>query len=80
MEDGKIQAQRAKNALEDASASATGCMCNMAYTEFDDAATRARRARNASDEQEFVEYMNRTIKSYNSALNEVQICASQRGR
>ena len=80
LDEGKDQARRAKSSLEDASLSAMDCKCNMAYMEFDDAATRARRARDASDGEEYVENLNRSIKSYNSALNELRICASKKGR
>ena len=45
LDEGKDQARRAKSALEDASLSAMDCKCEMAYMEFTDAATRARRAR-----------------------------------
>lgn len=80
LDDGKDQARRAKSALEDASMSAMDCKCNTAYMEFDDASVRARRARDASDGQEFVDSLNRAIRAYNSALDAMRTCASQRRR
>jgi hypothetical protein len=80
LDEARDQARRAKSALEDASLSAMDCKCDMAYMKFEDAATRTRRARDASDGREFVENLNRAIKSYNSALNAVRMCASERRR
>ncbi len=80
LEEGQDQARRAKSSLEDASMAAMDCKCDLAYADFDDAATRARRARDASDGQDFADNLNRAIKSYNSALNAVRVCASQRRR
>src|SRR5262249_16783755 len=51
LEEAKDQARRAKSALEGA---AMDCKCDLAYSEFDTAATRARRARDADDGDEFV--------------------------
>ena len=60
LEDAKDQARRAKSALEDAASASMDCKCDLAYSEFDDAATRARRARDADDAEEFVEQINRS--------------------
>ena len=80
LDEGKDQARRAKSALEDASMSAMDCKCNTAYMEFDDSSVRARRARDASDGQEFIDSLNRAVRSYNSALDAMRTCASQRRR
>ena len=44
-ESAKDYARRAKSALDDAAMAAMDCKCDMAYSEFDTAASRARRAR-----------------------------------
>ncbi len=72
----KDYARRAKNALEDAAMSAMDCQCGMAHMEFDTAASNARRARDADTPDEFVDSLNRAIRSFNSALNALRICAS----
>lgn len=76
LDEGKDQSRRAKNALEEASLSAMDCKCDLAYMEFNDAAVRARRARDASDKEEFIKNLNRAIRSYNSALDAVRMCVS----
>ena len=77
-EDAKDYARRAKSALDDASMAAVDCRCDMAQMEFDSAATRARRARDADDPEEFVDSLNRAIRSFNSAIEALRTCS--RGR
>lgn len=77
LEEAKDQARRAKSALEDAAQSAMDCQCQTAYSEFDDAATRARRARDADDAEDFVDNLNRAIRSYNYALQALRACAGR---
>lgn len=74
VEDAKDQARRAKSALEEAALAAMDCRCDLAYNEFDDAATRARRARDANDADEFVEHLNRSIRSFNAAIDALRSC------
>lgn len=78
LEDAKDYARRAKSALEDAAMAAMDCKCDMAYSEFDSAASRARRARDADDSEEFVDSLNRAIRSFNSALEALRDCARRR--
>lgn len=78
LEEAKDLARRARNALDDAASSAQDCKCDEAYSEFDDAATRARRARDADSADDFVYNLNRSIKSFNSALSALRSCAQQR--
>jgi hypothetical protein len=77
-EDAKDYARRARSALDDAAMAAMDCKCDMAYSEFDTAASRARRARDADTVEEFVDSLNRSIRSFNSALNALRACASAR--
>jgi hypothetical protein len=77
-EDAKDRARRAKSALDDAAMAAMDCNCDMAYTEFDTAASRARRARNADNPEEFVDSLNRAIRSFNSAIEALRVCARTR--
>jgi hypothetical protein len=74
LESAKDAARRAKNALEDAAYAAMECECSWAYSEFDDAATKARRARDADSGDEFVDQLNRSIRSFNSALDALRRC------
>ena len=74
----KDLARRARNALDDAASSAQDCKCDEAYSEFDDAATRARRARDSDSAEDYVYNLNRSIKSFNSALTALRSCAQQR--
>jgi hypothetical protein len=74
----KDLARRARNALDDAASSAQDCKCDEGYLEFDDAATRARRARNADSAEDFMYNLNRSIKSFNSALDALRSCSQQR--
>lgn len=71
-------ARRAKSALDDASMAAMDCRCDIAQMEFDSAATRARRARDADDPEEFADSLNRSIRSFNSAIEALRTCS--RGR
>ncbi len=77
-EDAKNYARRARNALDEAAMSAMDCKCLMAHSEFDTAASRARRARDADSVGEFVDSLNRAIRAFNSALDALRACASQR--
>lgn len=74
----KDYARRAKRALDDAAMSAMDCRCEMAYMEFDTAASRARRAGYASSVEEFVDSLNRAIRAFNSGIDALRICASER--
>jgi len=73
-ESAKDYARRAKSALDDAAMAAMDCKCDMAYSEFDTAASRARRARDADDVDEFDDSLNRSIRSFNSALEALRPC------
>ena len=74
----KDYARRANSALDDAAMAAMDCRCDMAYSELDAAASRARRARNADTVEEFVESLNRSIRSFNSALDALRACTNAR--
>jgi hypothetical protein len=76
LEAAKDYARRATSALDDAAMSAMDCKCDMAYIEFDTAASRARRARNADSADEFVYSLNRAIRAFNSALDALRGCAA----
>lgn len=78
LEDAKDHARRAKNALESAAMNAMGCECDMAYMEFDSAASHARRARDADDPGEFVNSLNKAIRSFNSAILALNGCAGEK--
>jgi len=73
-ESAKDYARLAKNALQDAAISSMDCGCDMAFLEFDTAATYAKRARDADTPREFVESLNRAIRSFNSGLDALQLC------
>lgn len=77
-EGAKDYAGRARSALDDAAMAAMNCGCNMAYNEFDTAASRARRARDADTVEEFVDSLNRSIRSFNSALGALRACSRER--
>ena len=74
----KEHARRAKSALEAAAMAAMDCECVMAHSEFDTAASRARRARDADNVDEFVDSLNRSIRSFNSALEALRSCPRNR--
>ncbi len=74
LESAKDEARRAKNSLEDAAYAARQCECNKAVYEFDDAASKARRARDADTSDEFVSELNRSIRSFNSAIDSIRRC------
>jgi hypothetical protein len=75
-EEAKDYAQRAKSALDNAALSAMDCDCSMAYSEFEAAASRARRARDADSPAEFVDSLNMAIHASNAALQALRLCAS----
>ena len=75
-ESAKDYARRARSALDDAAMAAMDCKCDMAFMEFDTAASRARRARDADTVDELVDSLNRSIRSFNSALDALRFCAS----
>lgn len=74
LEDAKGYARRSKNALEEASYAAGDCGCDDAQAEFDSAATYARRAHYADDVDDFVDNMNRSIRTFNTAIEAVNMC------
>ena len=74
----KDYARRAKRSLDDAAMSAMDCGCDMAFVEFDTAATHAKRARDANTPPEFVDSLNRAIKAFNSAIEALQIWSRKR--
>ncbi|MFL6573573.1 MAG: hypothetical protein ACJ8G4_17570 [Burkholderiales bacterium] len=76
----KNRALRAKNALDDAAVSSMDCQCKGAYSEFDTAALRARRARDADSPNEYIESLEAAIRAFNSAIGELKSCAAQRAR
>ena len=76
----KSQALRAKNALDDAALSSMDCQCKAAYAEFDTAALRARRARDAYSPNEYVNSLDAAIRAFNSAIGELKSCAAQRSQ
>ncbi len=80
LEQAKDAARRARTALDDAAMSAQDCKCQMAWSEFDTAATRARRARDADDADDFVDNLNGSIRSFNSAIDAINMCAAERQR
>ena len=76
----KSQALRAKNALDDAALSSMDCQCKGAHSEFDTAALRARRARDAYSPGEYVDSLDAAIRAFNSAIGELKSCAAQRSQ
>ncbi len=74
----KDYARKAKRALDDSAMAAMGCGCGKAYSEFDIAASSARRARDADDANEFVDSLNRSIRSFNSASKALLTCPQNR--
>ena len=76
----KNRALRAKNALDDAAVSSMDCQCKGAYSEFDTAALRARRARDADSPNEYIESLEAAIRAFNIAVGELKSCAAQRAR
>jgi hypothetical protein len=79
-EEAKSQALRAKNALDDAALSSMDCQCKGAHSEFDTAALRARRARDAYSPNEYVDSLDAAIRAFNSAIGELKSCAAQRSQ
>jgi hypothetical protein len=79
-ETAKSQALRAKNALSDAALSSMDCQCKGAYSEFDTAAWRARRARDADSRNEYVDSLDAAIRAFNNAIGELKSCAAERAR
>ena len=76
----KNRALRAKIALDDAALSSMDCQCKSAYSEFDTAALRARRARDADSPNEYVDSLDAAIRAFNSAIGELKSCAAQRSQ
>ena len=76
----KSRALHAKNALDDAALYSMDCQCKGAYSEFDTAALRARRARDADSPDEYVDSLDAAIRAFNSAVGELKSCAAQRAR
>lgn len=75
LESAKDYMRKVKNSLEEASTAARGCGCDSAASEFDDASTKARRARNAGDAGDFIYQYNRTVRGYNSGIDALNNCA-----
>lgn len=78
LDEGRDLARRARNALDDAETAAMACRCEAAASEFSTASSRARRARDADDPNEFVDALNSSIRSFNEGLAEVRQCAGRR--
>lgn len=75
-EEAKNQALRAKNALDEAALSSLNCHCKAAHYEFDTAALRARRARDANSPNEYVDSLDAAIRAFNNAIGELHSCAA----
>lgn len=67
LEDAQEWMRKAKNSLEAISSSLEDCA-----QEFDEAATRARNARDASSPEAFADEYRRTVKAFTSSLAKVQ--------
>ncbi len=74
----KEYARRAKGELEDAETAANSCRCGNAASDFDDAARHARRARDASSSEEFADELRRSVRDFNSALDNLKGCVRRR--
>jgi len=70
----KDYARKARSALDDASMSAMDCGCLNLQMELDDAATKARRARDAYDADEFVSNIDRAVRGFNSSIELLKSC------
>jgi hypothetical protein len=74
LEEGQDYARKAHNALDDAEMAATDCGCDVAAVDFGDASSKAKRARDADDAEEFVDELNGAIRGYNSAISQLPSC------
>lgn len=70
--------RKAKNSLDDAASAAQDCGCNQASMEFDDAATKARRAKSASGVDDFNHQFDRCVRSLNTAIELFNACVQNR--
>jgi hypothetical protein len=77
-ESAKNYARRARSALDDASMSAMDCGCMDLQFELDDASSRARRARDAFDYNDFASSINRAVRGFNSAIELSKTCRPRR--
>lgn len=66
--------RKAQNSLEEAAYAARDCGCEYAASEFEEAATKARRAKNASDVDDFLYQFRRAVRAYNSAIDAISSC------
>lgn len=74
LEEGQSYARRAKNALDDVALAAMGCQCTLAYSEFDTAASKARRAQSTDDPDDFVYQLRAAVRAYNAGIDALQLC------
>lgn len=73
LEDAQNYARRLQSAMEGSSLQMAMCECHLVQSEFDDAETYSRRARNASDRDDFVYQINRAIRSFNAAIDAINM-------
>jgi len=66
--------RKAKNSLEETASALRDCGCDFAASEFDDASTKARRARDATDVEDFSYQFDRAVKAYNAGLEAISSC------
>jgi len=73
LDEAQTYARRFQSAMEDAAMQMLMCECILVQSEFDDAETYSRRAKNASDGDDFVHQMNRAIRSFNAAVDAINM-------
>ena len=71
-------ARQSQEHLDNAAMAAVRCECPMASMEFDTAASNAKRASEASDSSDFINYLDKSIDSYNKGIDILDICPATR--
>lgn len=78
LNEAKDYMRKARNSLDDVVLDAKDCGCDSAASEFDSASTYSRRARDASDAQDFIYEYNRAVRAYNDGIDAINRCARPR--
>lgn len=74
LEEGQNYARRAKSALDDVALAAMDCQCTLAYSEFDTAGSKARRAQYAEEPDDFAYQLRAAVRAYNAGIDALQLC------
>jgi hypothetical protein len=74
VDDAQSAARRAQSSLGDVEMYLMSCNCYLAVSDFSEASTYARRARNEDNPSDLSDYLRRAIRAFNSGVDNIRLC------